>query len=201
MARKLIYVPIIHGESDLGSFAERLTAMAQEQLSAETWRRHRQQAEKFWRNLRAKVMERVTHELAGTSWGKLRVYQDGMPAGGETAGRIVEELAEKGSLNYQLVRDLVVRGAQLEHTEQASLLRQEYRMIRQIITASEPAARDRARQEYSRVSEGLLEQRDRFIAGQINHTLREGEVGVLFIGALHQVKDYLPGDIEIIPVP
>jgi hypothetical protein len=211
VARKLIYVPIIHSQADLGSLAERLPAMARERLGAETWRRHRRRTEEFWRKLRVKVMARVSQELADTpgcgvaaqpprGWDNLRVYQDGMPAAGETARRIVQELAEKGSPNYQLVGELMARGAHLERTEQADLLKQEYRMIREIITASEPAERDRARQQYSRISESLLEQRDRFIAERIGETLREGEVGLLFIGALHRVQEYLPEDIEVIPV-
>ena len=200
MARKLIYVRIIHGQADLGSFAERLTAMAQERLSAEAWRAHQRQTQEFWGKLGAKVMERVSEELAGRSWTRLRIYQDGMPAAGETARRIVEELAEKGSLNYQLVQELMAKGAQLERTEQADLLRQEYRLLRGILAASEPAERDRARQQYARASEGLLARRDRFIAQQIAGTLREGEVGLLFIGALHRVADYLSKDIEVIPV-
>ena len=200
MARKLIHARIIHGQADLGSLADPLAAVAREELTAEVWRTHQQQVERFWGELKVKVMERVSRELAGMGWERLRVYQDGMPAGGETARRIVEELAEKGSLNYQLIKDLLARGARLEQTEQPDLLKQEYRMIRRIVTASQPAERERARQDYSRASEALLAQRDRFIARRVAATLQEGEVGLLLIGALHRVENHLPKDIAIIPV-
>ncbi len=42
----------------------------------------------------------------------------------------------------------------------------------------------------------LLEARDRFIAGQIDATLRDDENGVLFIGALHKVARFLPPRIQ-----
>lgn len=198
MARKLIYVRIVHSQADLGTAAQSLGAIGKDRLSAEGWRKHQQRVAAFWGRLRVEVMERVEKELPGTGWEKLRIYQDGMPAGAEIARRIVEEVAEKGSLNYQMLRELLKRGARLEKTEHAGLLREEYRLIRQIVAAASPAEREQAQQSYRRRSEALLGQRDRFIAKRIDQTLKEGEVGVLFIGASHRVIPYLPGDIEII---
>jgi hypothetical protein len=123
-----------------------------------------------------------------------------MPAGGETARRIVDKVAEEGSLNYQIVRELLNRGALIEKTEHAGLLQEEYRLIRQIVAASGPAERAQAHQAYRCRSEALLAQRDRFIAKRIDQTLKEGEVGLLFIGASHRVRSYLPKDIKIIPL-
>ena len=198
MARKLIYVRIVHSQADLGTAAESLEAIGKDRLSAEGWRRHQQQVLAFWRRLRAELVERVEKELAGASWEELRIYQDAMPAGGETARRIVEEVAGKGSLNYQMLRDLLKRGARIEKTEHAGLLREEYRLIKHIMAASRPAERAQAQQTYRRRSETLLAQRDCFIAKRIDQTLKEGEVGLLFIGASHQVRSYLPKDIEVI---
>ncbi len=42
-----------------------------------------------------------------------------------------------------------------------------------------------------------MEERDRFVANIIGDTLKEGEHGVLFMGAFHQVIHYLPEGIEI----
>jgi len=200
LARKLIHVRIVHSQADLGSVAERLRAIGKERLSAEGWRKHQQRVAAFWRRLHVEVMERVEKELAGASWGKLRVYQDGMPAGGETARRIVEEVAQKGSPNYQILRELLKRGARLEKTEHAGLLREEYRLIRQIVGAAGRAEREQAQQTYRRRSEALLVRRDRFIAKRIEETLKEGEVGLLFIGVSHRVRPYLPRDIKIVPL-
>ena len=43
----------------------------------------------------------------------------------------------------------------------------------------------------------LLKQRDEFIAGRINETLAEGETGILFIGAYHDVVHRLAPDIRV----
>jgi len=198
LARKLMCVRIVHSQVDLGSVAERLGAVGRERLSAEAWGKHQEEVAAFWQRLRADVMERVERELAGAGWGKLRIYQDGMPAGGETARRIVDDVADKGSLNYQMLRELLERGARLEKTEHVGLLREEYRLIREIVAAPGPAERAHAQQTYRRRSEALLARRDCFIARRIDETLREGEVGLLFIGASHRVRSYLPGDIKTI---
>ena len=41
------------------------------------------------------------------------------------------------------------------------------------------------------------QQRDEFIAGRINETLAEGETGILFIGAYHDVVHRLAPDIRV----
>lgn len=199
MARKLIHARIIHSHTDLGSVAESL-APGGKRLGAEAWKHRQKKVAAFWAKLRTAVMERAEQELGDAGWEKLRVYQDGMPVGGETARRMVDELAGKGSDNYQILRELLDRGARLEKTEKADLLREEYRLIRQIVDASGPREKAQAQEAYRRRSRALLAERDRFIAGRIAQTLREGEVGVLFIGALHQVASYLPGDIHVVSV-
>jgi hypothetical protein len=46
----------------------------------------------------------------------------------------------------------------------------------------------------------LLRRRDAHIAKRIFETLAEGETGILFIGAYHDVLSKLPADIEVIQV-
>jgi len=218
LARKLIYIRIIHSQADYGTIADGLAASVRDGLSAEEWRKRQEQVAAFWRKLRANLMRTMEKELqspeatkglpapagrpagwsGGRCWEKVRIYQDGLPAGGETALRIVEEVAEKGSANYQLVRELLERGARIEKTEEASLLQEEYRLIQRIVSAPEGPARDRARRIYGRRSEALLAERDRFIAKRVDETLADEEVGLLFIGSAHRVSSYLPADIEII---
>jgi hypothetical protein len=55
----------------------------------------------------------------------------------------------------------------------------------------------RLRAGYKRNRERLMQDRDRFIAGMINETLKEGEVGVLFIGSYHDALRYLEADIGV----
>jgi len=200
LARRLIYVSIVHSQADLGSLATGIGAIEKKWLDAEERRRHQQEVAGFWERLKAGVPERVEKELAGAGWDRLRIYQDGLPGGGEMARRIVTEVAEKGSPNYQIVEGLLQRGARLEQTEDPALLREEYELIRQVATASGPAEAGPAQQAYRRRSRALLEERDRFIAKRIDESLKAGEVGLLFIGAYHRVVSYLPQDIEVIPV-
>jgi hypothetical protein len=54
-----------------------------------------------------------------------------------------------------------------------------------------------AREEYARESERILRQRDEFIARRVDESLKEGEVGILFIGLMHRVDRFLPADIEV----
>ncbi len=43
----------------------------------------------------------------------------------------------------------------------------------------------------------LLKRRDRFIAQRIDATLRRGETGLLFLGALHHAVEMLPDTIKV----
>jgi hypothetical protein len=143
-------------------------------------------------------MVRLEKERPGADWGRLRIYQDGMPVAGEDARRIVNEVADAGSPNYQLVRELLARGAQIERTEDAGLLREEYELVRKLAAARGPLEKAQAAQAYRQRGDALLRARDTFIARRIDETLKEGELGLLLIGALHRVADDLPPDIEVL---
>ena len=43
----------------------------------------------------------------------------------------------------------------------------------------------------------LMKKRDKFIAGKINDTLQDGEVGILFIGVYHNVLPQISKDITV----
>jgi hypothetical protein len=201
LARRLIYIQIIHSPSDLGSVADQLQTVGEETLTVAGWRRHQENVAAFWEGLRRELIARLEKELPATSWDKLHVYQDGMPVAGEDAKRIAEEVAASGSPNYQLVKDLLARGARAEQTEDPRLLREEYELARRLAAAQGPVERTQAAEAYRQRSGALLAARDAFISQQIDQTLKRGELGVLFIGALHRVKSYLPADIEIILLP
>ncbi len=46
----------------------------------------------------------------------------------------------------------------------------------------------------------MLEDRDNFIARTIESTLKEGDTGVLFIGAYHEILSKLTADIQVVQV-
>jgi hypothetical protein len=222
LARRLIYIQIIHSPSDLGSVADQLQTVGEETLTVAGWRRHQKSVAAFWEELRRELIARLEKELPGgewlgpcwsrgrhggpplggpSHWDKLHIYQDGMPVGGEDAKRIADEVAAAGSPNYQLVKDLLARGAQAEQTEDPRLLREEYELARRLAAAQGPVEQTQAAEAYRQRSGALLAARDAFIAQRIDETLKQGELGVLFIGALHRVRSYLPADIEIILLP
>ncbi|MEK6716957.1 MAG: hypothetical protein AABZ16_05660, partial [candidate division NC10 bacterium] len=68
---------------------------------------------------------------------------------------------------------------------------EEYERIRSAIPAGQ------AREDYAREGERLLRERDEFIGRMIRETLKDGEVGILFIGLMHRVDGFLPPDIEV----
>ena len=180
--------------------AEKLAALGEQVLSPKGWERHQLEVAAFWERLRVILLETIEKELGTAAWERLRIYQDGLPIGREGARRIVEELAESGSANYQIVKELLERGAAIEKTEHVDLLQEEYRLIRNIVAAPGPADKAEAEQAYRRRSEPLLAARDQFIAKRIDESLKETELGLLFIGASHRVISYLPKDIEVVSV-
>jgi putative NADH-flavin reductase len=140
---------------------------------------HRETARQFW--------ERVADYLSRFDPSKMRVYQDGLAADGAAGKRIVEEAARRGSKNYQLVLELLNHGAQLQATEDPALLVQE---LANLGAAGHELPSPEQRQY-------LLEERDTYIADVICSTLQAAELGVLFIGAGHDVLGRLAADIQV----
>lgn len=177
--RHLLYIPIIHDEVDLGSSGPDLAHSSAALAGERRWAMHRETVRRFW--------ESVEEYLRRFDPSKMRIYQDGLAIGGAAGRRIVEESARRGSRNYQLVLDMLNDGAQLQSTEHAALLLQEHANLR----AGEgqvPSPEQRER---------LLEERDTYIADVIGSTLQEEELGVLFIGAGHDVLGHLAADIRV----
>ncbi|MEW6545544.1 MAG: hypothetical protein AB1446_01320 [Bacillota bacterium] len=177
--RTLIHVSIIHAEVDLGSAASR----ARSRYGKETWARHQQEIRAYWHQISREL------DLLGLDWSRVKVYHDSLPAGGSDGLRVVRSLAARGSPNYKLVQELVKRGATLIATEDLRLLLREYELV--------SSGRTCPREEFDQ----LLLARDRHMATRIAETLMEGETGVLFVGAAHQVTRFLPGDIRVVFVP
>ena len=119
-------------------------------------------------------------------------------ADGEMGMRIVEESAKKGSKDYEIVLKLVERGAKIIKTEDVSLLKKEFKYIVGMTKEKSSIKRFIAALKYRLKKKKLLQERDRFIAKTIDETLNDGEVGILFLGAYHNILDKLPEDILII---
>jgi hypothetical protein len=186
--RNLLYIPMIHVDSDLGSIAASVNRISLEICGKERWLRHKEVVTAFWDRLRDYFNRMDPHGL--------EIYQDGLMAGGELGLRIIEEGARKGSPNHQIVLDLITRGARIRKTEDAELLKREFHRILEL-AGTGPELEESIAIQHRTEGERLMAERDRFIAKTINQTLKEGERGALFIGAFHNVLPDLEDDIEI----
>lgn len=186
----------------MGSVAGQLKQTWQ-QKTGTPWDEHQAEVADYWRQVREELLTRLEAKVAGPQAGfdRVRVYQDGLPVGGEKAMQIVDEVAARGSENYRLVKMLLERGAHVEQTESADLLKQEYDLVKDVLGA-EPSIETSPRQRsYQQRAAALLRERDEFIARAIDRTLGQGEIGVLFIGALHQILPRLSPDINVTLLP
>jgi len=187
--RKLLYVPIIHMESDLGSIAPAIDNTSASLCGEERWSKHKETVSEFW--------DRIKDFLDRLDSTNLKIYQDGLPADGELGRRIIEEGAKRGSKNHQITLDLIKKGAEIRKTEDVSLLKEEYERIIRLAQAKSLAHRIVAYIGYKLHKGRLMAERDKFIAETINETLSEGETGILFIGTYHNVLPHLARDIAV----
>jgi hypothetical protein len=189
--RRLIWVPIVHSEADLGNMSELVKGLHIRRMGRAAWNRHVQTIHRMWEDTRAKIDE------LGLDCGKVRLYQDGLPKSGHEA-RIVADLARAGSQNHALLLELMKRGAQLTGTESPDLLLEEYEMARRMLVSAKSGGGQTAGPVQSQLSKRLLEKRDRYIAEQIGRTLALEETGLVFLGMLHSLGAFLPSDIQMV---
>ena len=187
--RTLIYVPVIHTAADLGSLAKDVAKRGIADLGKGFWEEHRKTVEGFW-NVISRYFDSVN--VSG-----MKIYQDGMVAGEEVGQRIVEEGVKSGSRNYQLLSELLKRGAILVKTEDFKLVKQERDRLLKIIRAKTIAEKLVGFTRYRLTKNMLLNKRDKFITKRIDETLNEDETGIIFIGAYHNLKNRLPKNIQI----
>lgn len=187
--RKLLYVPIIHDQADMGSAGAELARGSAAQWGQPRWAIHEATVCGFWKSIRVFL-------LSMDPW-RLGIYQDGLAAEGEVGRRIVNEAARRGSKNYRLVQELLDKGAGLHRTEDPVLLWREHQNVIARVKQEPSEERSRDSRDPLDGTDRLLEERDRFIANAISSTLKPGEVGVLFIGAYHDVAGHLAADISV----
>jgi hypothetical protein len=187
--RKLYLVPIIHMSGDMGSLASALDEGATVGLGQELWQRHKEIVSHFW--------DSIAQFFDSLDVDGFKVYQDGLVADGADGLRIVREGISQGSRNYEIIGKLLERGAVLVKTEALALVRQEHSYITKIARSKFLRGKEVAALSYKLAQSKLLRQRDDFIAKRIKETLGEGETGILFIGAYHDILPKLPDDIQV----
>lgn len=189
MGRTLIYIPIIHTDPDLGSLASDVEERAVKFLG-KRWKKHKRTIKTYWSEI-VKFFNKK--DLKG-----VKVFQDGLPVDDERGKSLVNKLAKTGSPNYKLIKKLINQGAVLQKTEDVALLKKEYQMTKDLVAKRPLALAVFAFLNYKLKKGKLLKARDRYIAIQINQSLRQGETGVCFLGAYHQVLAKLPKDIKVV---
>ena len=188
--RTLYIIPIVHSAADMGSMAKELEKKGIEKLGKEKWEENQQRIAQFWDQAEKEL------DALKLDYGKVRVYQDGLPIGGEIGMNIVTQTAAKGSRNYQIVQKLVEKEAMLEETESKELLIKEYQFVQAFVQAP-TNKKSEAMQAYEKAKDDLIKKRDAYIAKQIDTSLKNRETGILFIGAHHKVQNKLPKSITI----
>jgi hypothetical protein len=125
----------------------------------------------------------------------IKIFQDAMAADGEVGKKIVQSLAKDGSINHQIIEQLLERGAKLSKTEDAALLKEEYFLTKELAEKKSDSFRCLA--HYKEQKDRLLKARDAYISKRINESLKEGETGVCFLGAYHQILSHVARDIDV----
>jgi len=190
--RTLIYVPIIHSRADMGSLGKELNKKCASEFGEDVWQKHIDTVNGFWEAIEY-YFDTIDIYIKGT-----KIYQDGMFVDGEIATKIIEESIKSGSKNYEIVLNLINRGAILIKTEDFKMVKDEYDGLQSIIKSKSNIKKLFLLLKYKILKPQLLNKRDKFIAGRIAETLGPYETGILFIGAYHNITKRLPKDITVI---
>ena len=176
----------------MGSLASALNESAIARLGQELWQRHKKIVFSFW--------DSIAQFFGSLDVNGFKVYQDGLVADGAEGLRIIKEGISRGSKNFDIIGNLLERGAVLVKTENIALVKQEHTYIIEIARANSLKDKEVATLRYKLAQNKLLKQRDDFIAKRILETLDEGGTGILFIGAYHDVLSKLPENIKVTQV-
>lgn len=183
MGRRLIYVPIIHTEVDMGSLAESFKKEYMKKYGTHKWEQHLKKINDLWTGIEERLNQK------NLCYDHVRVYQDGLPVCGKEL-QIVRDIANSGGRNHQLLLKLIRKGATLMGTEDPALLIKEYQLIKDATLQKSTGKDTTGRTNY-------IAERDAFIANRIDKTLMDGETGILFLGMLHKVDEKLSSDIVV----
>jgi hypothetical protein len=186
--RRLIHIPIIHTSADLGSLSKLVQAHYTRVCGKASWNQREDIVKALWTDIQTRL------DALHFDTQKTRIYQDGLPICGFEEN-IVHELAKAGSSNHQLILRLLDHGAVLMGTEDSRLLLEEYEMQKHRLT--QEAGKTAISKEQKDRMDSVLKARDSFIAERIAATLEEGEVGLLFLGALHRLDAIRSTDIRV----
>jgi len=190
--RKLFLVPMIHMGTDLGKSTGEISLIKNRLLSQERLEQHEKTISLFWDSIQDYFQRQDVKNM--------KIFQDGLAAGGEIGKKIAKELALKKSRNFMTLSDLVDKGAMVMKTEDIALIQQEQTLFMNLLKSKHFFSTLMNYLKYKFNQTRLLKKRDMYMAGQINNHLKNGETAALFIGAAHNVACYLDKDIQVFPL-
>ncbi|MBC8441233.1 MAG: hypothetical protein H8D87_16290 [Deltaproteobacteria bacterium] len=190
--RELFLVPMIHIDADLGKAKDEIALVKNRFISQKRLEQHEKTILMFW--------DRVLTYFEEQDVKNMKIFQDGLAAGGEIGKKIVKELALKESRNFMVLSDLVDKGAMVMKTEDIALIQQEQTLFMNLLKSKHFFSTLKNYLKYRFNKTRLLKERDMYMAGQINSNLKKGEKAALFIGAAHNVACFLDKDILVFPL-
>lgn len=113
--RKLVYIRIVHTSAYMGSLSKKLQEETIFRIVRDKWEENQKRILKFWDELEKDLLG-LKLDLEHT-----KIYQDGLPSGGEMGMKIVHAASKLGSQNYRLIEKLVENKAQIVDTESPAL--------------------------------------------------------------------------------
>jgi len=118
-----------------------------------------------------------------------RIYHELISVGGDDGAKVIKDLNDK---SYQIVEHRLDKGTKLEATEEAELLTEFMDWSRCLVIGLQN------QKVFTRVYEYYTEaskRRNEHIAKKIDETLKQDEVGILFMREGHQIQ--FPSDIKV----
>ena len=163
--RKLYFVPLIYcGKESPAEYQEKFN--------------------KYWGQVKNQVSEL---EL---KLGKVnKIYHELIPVGGEDGIKVIKGLNDK---SYQIIKDGLDKGAQLEAAEDSDLLTEFMDWSKCLVVGLQnQKVFTKVYESYTEVSRN----RNEHIARQIDETLKADEIGVFFMREGHQIQ--FPSGIQV----
>ena len=117
-----------------------------------------------------------------------KIYHELIPVGSDEGIKVIKELNDK---SYQIIKNRLDKGAQLEATEKGELLTEFMDWSKCLVGLQNPKVFTKVYEFYTEASKN----RNEYIARQIDETLKADETGILFMREGHQVQ--FPSDIQV----
>jgi len=225
--RQLLHIPIVHGHAEMGSARNKVRRAYVDRRGEIAWQKSRQVIAEFWDVIEKAVdslhldyrkarlyqdglptcalEEKIVRDLAARGLPNYRILLKLMERGATLEGtedpdllRTEYELIMKAALEHdpeKVGTGFRKRSCSTNKLERDDDSKQSHHALGTAQAAAPPENGPAAQ------FRDLLDQRDRFIAQRIDATLRGGEIGILFLGALHHAVEKLPNGIHVVSLP